>query len=73
MFCSKQFGFRSKQKTIHILAETTETTRQDTFTCMLFDLRKAIDSIKYEISLVKPEKYGVGRICLKWFESSLKV
>ena len=51
MFCSNQFDFRSKRSTIDAPAEVTEQIRQkstDTFTCLLLDLRKAVESINHQ-------------------------
>ena len=52
MFYWKQFGFRSKQSTIDARAEITERIGQgsnDTFICIMLDLRKTFDSINQEI------------------------
>ena len=68
LFCSKQFGFRSKRNTIISLVEIIEPTKQkstDKFTCLLLDLRKAFDSSIHEILSAKLEKDGVKGVCLK--------
>ena len=66
-----QFGFLSKRSTIDALAGITERIRQrstDTFTCFLFGLRKAIDSMTHENLLAKLLKDSVGEKCLNWSE-----
>ena len=75
VFFSKQFDFRSKWSTIDALVEITKQNRQgsiDTFTSILFDLRKAFNSLNNEILLAKLEKYVVRRVFSKWFESNFK-
>ena len=70
MYYSEQFGFRSERSNINALAEVTEQIRQgstDTFTCILLDLREALDSIFHEIILTKLEKYGVRGNPSNWF------
>ena len=52
MFHTKQFGFRSKRRTIDALAEKTEQIkyqRTGTFTGLLLDWRERIDSIDHEV------------------------
>ena len=51
MFCSEQFGFRSKRNTTNALAEITEQIMQesnDTLTYTLLHLGKAFDSINHD-------------------------
>ena len=72
-FYLKQFSFRKKRSINDALAEVIEQIRQgstDRYTGMLLQLHKAIDSINLEILFAELRKYGVGGICLKWFEST---
>ena len=75
MFFARQFGFLSKRSTMHAVAGITERIRQgstDKFTCLLFVLHKAIDSINHENLLAKLENYSVGGNCSNWFGSFSK-
>ena len=72
MFYPMQFGFLSKPSTIDAVAGISKQMSQgsiDTFTCILFELHKAIDSINHENLLSKLENYSVEGKCLNWFGS----
>ena len=75
MLYAMQFGFLGKRSTIDAVAGITEQIRQgsiDTFTCILFELHKAIDSINHENLLVKLENESVAGKCLNRFGSFSK-
>ena len=73
---SRQFGFRNKHSTNHVLIDLTETIRKaiddNEFACGVFlDFKKAFDTVNHGILLQKLEHYGVRGYVLKWFTSYL--
>ena len=73
---SRQFGFRNKHSTNHVLIDLTETIRKaiddNEFACGVFlDFKKAFDTVNHGILLKKLEHYGVRRHAFKWFTSYL--
>ena len=73
---SRQFGFRNKHSTNHVLIDLTETIRKaiddNEFACGVFlDFKKAFDTVNHEI-LKKLEHDGMRGHALKWFTSYLK-
>ena len=66
---SRQFGFRNKHLTNHVLIDLTETIRKaiddNEFACGVFlDFKKAFDTVNHEI-LKKLEHEGNERACFK--------
>ena len=73
---SRQFGFRNKHSTNHVLIDLTEIIKKviddNEFACGVFlDLKKAFDPVNHGILLKKLEHYGVTGYALKWFTSYL--
>ena len=73
---SRQFGFRNKHSTNHVLIDLTETIRKaiddNEFACGVFlDFKKAFDTVNHEI-LKKLEHDGMRGHALKWLTSYLK-
>ena len=65
MFCSKQFGLRSKRSTVDAFAGKKQTKQgsTDVFTCNLLDLRRHLVALVMNIYVLNRKK--------KWFQRKL--
>ena len=73
---SSQYEFRGKHSTQHatleILNDILTNFDKGQFTCCLFiDLKKAFDSVNYDILLSYLERYGFRGVVNDWFKSYL--
>ena len=71
---SNQHGFRKKHSTIDALAESTEKIglnhrKKEDVVSVFLDLKKAFDTIEYDILLYKLEKTGIRGKGLDWIKS----
>ena len=76
IFYQHQYGFRAKHNVNHPLLHFTENIFQalnnDQINLAIFiDLKKAFDTVNYEILLHKLEHYGIRNIELLWFKNYL--
>ena len=76
IFYQHQYGFRAKHSVIHPLLHFSENIlkalNEDQINISIFvDLKKAFDTVDYEILLAKLEHYGVRNIELLWFRNYL--
>lgn len=72
----RQFGFRSKHSTSHVLIDLVESVKVEldkgNFACGVFiDLQKAFDTVNHEILLSKIKYYGLRGNCNEWLRSFL--
>ena len=76
IFYKHQYGFRTKHSVVHPLLHFTENIlkalNEGMINISIFvDLRKAFDTVNYEILLAKLEHYGVRNNELLWFRNYL--
>ena len=76
IFYQHQYGFRAKHSIVHPLLHFTENIlkalKEDKINISVFvDLKKAFDTVDYEILLAKLEHYGVRNTELLWFRNYL--
>ena len=73
---SSQYGFCSKHRTQHatleILNDNLTNCDKGQFTfCIFIDLKKAFNTVNYDILLSKLESYGFREVINDWFRSYL--
>lgn len=73
---TSQYGFRkshnTQQAVLDILNDIHTIMQNGKFTCGIFiDLKKAFDTVNYNILLAKLQNYGIRGIVNEWFESYL--
>ena len=73
---SSQYGFRSRHSTQHatleILNDILSNFDKGQFTfCLFIDLKKAFDTVNYDILLSKLKNYGFRGVVNDWFKSYL--
>ena len=71
-----QYGFRNKHSTQHAILDIVNTIHSHMdnrkYSCGIFiDLKKAFDTVNYEILLTKLEHYGIRGVINCWFRSHL--
>ena len=71
-----QFGFRKNNSTTFALIDLTEKIKESIdekkFGCGIFiDIRKAFDTVNFNILLKKLDHYGIRNSALEWFRSYL--
>ena len=76
IFYQHQYGFRSKHSVVHPLLHFTENIlraqNEGKINISIFvDLKKAFDTVDYEILLAKLDHYGVRNVELLWFRNYL--
>ena len=72
-----QYGFRAKHNVSHPLLHFSENIcnalNNNKFNISIFlDLKKAFDTVNYEILLQKLEHYGIRNTEILWFQNYLK-
>ena len=76
IFYQHQYGFRAKHSVVHPLLQFSEKILQalsegNINISIFVDLKKAFDTVDYEILLAKLEHYGVQNTELLWFRNYL--
>ena len=76
LFYQHQYGFRANHSVVHPLLHFTENIlkaqKEGKINISIFvDLKKAFDTVDYEIPLAKLEHYGVRDAELLWFRNNL--
>ena len=75
IFTTRQFGFRKKTSTIdcitNYLGNIISNRSSHHHLMVAMDLRKAFDSLPFDILIEKLKMYGLGNLAIKWMQSYL--